>query len=88
MVWGLAHQFAPKFPDSLRRAGFDGDGFEPAEKLFDAIMESPSGVVFAVDEHEESWARVETPNGKIQASIPELLEELSSLGDASPGHGR
>ena len=87
VVWGLAHQAARANPGSLRRAGFDGDGFEPAEKLFDAILESPSGVVFAVDEQDESWARVKSPNGKIQALIPELLEELASLSDASTGTG-
>jgi len=87
VVWGLAHQTARANPGSLRRAGFDGNGFEPAEKLFDAILGSPSGVVFAVDEQEESWARVKSPNGRIQASIPELLEELESLRDASPGTG-
>jgi len=87
VVWGLAHQAARANPGSLHRAGFDGDGFEPAEKLFDAILESPSGVVFAVDAQDESWARVKSPNGKIQALIPELLEELASLDDASTGTG-
>ncbi len=87
VVWGLAHQAARENPGSLRRAGFDGDGFEPAEKLFDAILDSPSGVVFAVDEQDENWARVKSPNGKIQALIPELLEELASLGNASTGTG-
>ncbi|HET6415342.1 MAG TPA: molybdopterin-dependent oxidoreductase [Polyangiales bacterium] len=81
VVWGLVHQFANANPGSLRRAGFHGNGFEPAEKLFDAIVESPSGLIFAVDEQDESWARVKTPNGRIQAAIPELLEELASLGD-------
>ncbi len=87
VVWGLAHQAARANPGSLRRAGFDGDGFEPAEKLFDAILESPSGVVFAVDEQDESWARVKSPNGKIQAAIPELLEELASLSSERVGAG-
>ena len=87
VVWGLAHQYANKFPDSLRRAGFDGPSFVAAEKLFDTILESPSGVIFAVDEFEDCWSRVRTPNGKIQASIPELLEELSTLRDATTGTG-
>jgi len=87
VVWGLVHQFAAAYPDSLRRAGFEGGGFEPPEKLFDAIIQNPSGVVFAVDEYDESWTRLKTPNGRIQASIPELLEELSSLRDATPGTG-
>jgi anaerobic selenocysteine-containing dehydrogenase len=87
VVWGLVHQFATKFPDSLRRAGFEGAPFVAAEKLFDAILQSPSGVVFAVDEPEDCWSRVFTPNGRIQLSIPELLEELSTLEQTSPGTG-
>jgi anaerobic selenocysteine-containing dehydrogenase len=81
------HQYAAAYPGSLRRAGFDGNGFEPQEKLFDAILEHPSGVVFSIDEQDESWARIKTPNGKIHAAIPELLEELSTLREASPGTG-
>ena len=88
VIWGLVHQFAAGHPDSLRRAGFDGSGFEPPEKLFDAILEHPSGVVFAVDEQDESWARLKTADGRIHASIPELLEELSSLREATPGTGQ
>ncbi|MFW2388262.1 MAG: molybdopterin-dependent oxidoreductase [Polyangiales bacterium] len=87
VVWGLVHQFANKNKGSLERAGFEGPGFVAAEKLFDAILESPSGVIFSVDDWEESWARVHTPNGKIQASIPELLQELGTLKDAKPGTG-
>lgn len=79
VVWGLSHQFGAKYPESLRRAGFEGGGFAAAEKLFDSILNNPSGVVFAVDDHDESWARVRSPNGKIQAAIPELLEELAQL---------
>jgi anaerobic selenocysteine-containing dehydrogenase len=81
------HQFAAANPDSLRRAGFDGSGFEPPEKLFDAILENPSGVIFAADEQDESWARLKTADGRINTSIPELLEELSSLRGATPGTG-
>jgi anaerobic selenocysteine-containing dehydrogenase len=87
VVWGLAHQFAAKEPSSIQRAGFEGSGLQLPERLFDAILESASGVVFAVDEFEESWARVKTADGKIQASIPELLEELSTLREATPGTG-
>ena len=87
VVWGLCHQLANKYPESMARAGFDGPSFVAAEKLFDAIIENPSGVVFSIDEPDVSWSRMSTPNGKIQASIPELLQELSTLKDASPGTG-
>ena len=87
VVWGLCHQYANKFPESLARAGFEGPGFVAAEQLFDAILENPSGVVFAIDEVDVGWSRVSTPNGKFQATIPELIEELSTLRDASAGTG-
>ncbi len=87
VVWGLCHQFASKYSDSLRRAGFEGASMVQAEKLFDAILASPSGVVFAVDDYDEGWSRVQTPNGRLQASIPSLLGELATLRDAQPGTG-
>jgi anaerobic selenocysteine-containing dehydrogenase len=37
-----------------------------------------------VDGYEESWARVRTANGRIQAEIPELLQELAELRTESP----
>jgi len=83
-LWGLAHRCAQSYPDSVRNAGFDGDGLEPGEKLFDAILDSPSGVVFTVDEADASWARLRTPDGLIQLAIPELLDELDRLADAPP----
>ena len=82
VLWGLAHQHASQHPESLRRAGFEGSRFEQAERLFDAIVQSPAGVVFSVDDYEESWARVKRPNGKILAAIPELLDELDKLREA------
>ena len=43
------------YPQSVQRAGFaDGDA------LFDAVLASPSGVVFSIDEYEDTWRRVET----------------------------
>lgn len=79
ILWGAAHRCAMSFPDSVKRAGFTGDGFEPGEKLFDAILGSPSGVTFTVDEYEDSWRRVSTADGRINLAIPELLEELAAL---------
>jgi anaerobic selenocysteine-containing dehydrogenase len=84
VIWGLVHQLGARFPDSLRRAGFDGGKLDAPEKLFDEIIASPSGVVFAVDDYDESWARVPTPSSKIQATIPELLAELAGLRTEPP----
>jgi formate dehydrogenase len=65
-------------PDSVRRAGF-GEGVEAGENLFDAIVTSPSGVVFAVDDYDETLRRIQTDDGRVKLSIPELLGELGAL---------
>jgi anaerobic selenocysteine-containing dehydrogenase len=81
-LWGISQLFALHHGDSLRRAGFTGEN--PGEQLFEAILASPSGVVFAVDEYDESWRRVRTPDGKLHLVIPELLAELDALGSEGP----
>ena len=58
ILWGAAHRCAMANPDSVRRAGFEGEGLELGEPLFDAVLASPSGVVFTVDEYDETWRRV------------------------------
>ncbi len=76
VAWGLAQTTFLTYPDSVQRAGFaDGDA------LFDAILANPSGVVFTVDEPDETWRRMDTPDGKVSLVVPELLDELRSLHD-------
>jgi anaerobic selenocysteine-containing dehydrogenase len=82
VLWGAAHLFAMQNPDSARRAGFDGDGFEPGERLFEAILASSSGVVFATDDYEDGWRHVR--GGRINLAIPELLAELPKLAAEPP----
>jgi len=65
-------------PDSVRRAGF-GEGFEAGENLFDAIVAGPSGVVFAVDDYDETLRRIQTDDGRVKLNIAELLGELEAL---------
>jgi formate dehydrogenase len=81
-LWG-ACQFAVKHQEaSIRRAGI-GTGAEStaelADALFDAILAAPSGLVFAVDDWDESFKRIATPNGRIQLSLPEFFDELRGL---------
>jgi anaerobic selenocysteine-containing dehydrogenase len=86
VIWALAHQCAQAYPESLRRAGFDGAGaFEQGEKLFDAILASRSGVVFSVDGPEESFARIAHGDGRVHLAVPELLRELRGLATEDPG---
>jgi anaerobic selenocysteine-containing dehydrogenase len=78
-LWGAAHRCAQENPDSLARAGFTGDGLEPGERLFDAILASPSGLIFSVDEPDVAFGRLRTDDGKAHLAIPELLDELDGL---------
>ena len=81
LLWGAAHTCAQTYPDSVRRAGFEGDQFEQGEALFEAILSRPSGVVFTVDEYDETWRRLATTDGRVNLAIPELLQELAALRD-------
>jgi anaerobic selenocysteine-containing dehydrogenase len=84
VIWGLAHTCARAYPESVRRAGFDGDPIAQGEALFEAILAGRSGVVFSVDEYEETWRRVETDDGRVRLAVPELLGELRALRDEDP----
>ncbi len=78
-VWALAHTCAMEYPESLRRAGFAGEGLELGEALFEALLNRPSGVTFTVDEYGETWRRLLTPDGRINLSIAELMDEFRGL---------
>lgn len=78
-LWAIFQLAAPRLASSLTRAGFPGSPPEAADALFDAVLASDSAVTFSVDEWEESFARVTTPNGRIQLAVPELFDELDSL---------
>ena len=84
VMWGLAHTCALAYPDAVKRAGFDGEGLEVGEKLFDAVLDTASGITFTVDADDESWRRIDTEDGRINLFIPELLDELAGLATASP----
>jgi anaerobic selenocysteine-containing dehydrogenase len=80
-IWGLAHRCAMSYPDAVRRAGH-ADGNE----LFDAILESPSGVVFTRDEYGDDFARIAHPDKRIALELPEMLAELQQLDTGPTSH--
>ena len=79
LLWGAVNMASMKIGPSMQRAGFEGEGLALGEAVFDAILSSPSGVIFSVDEPSESWSRVETSDGRIHVAIPELFEALDGL---------
>lgn len=83
-LWATAHQFAAKHPEAVRRAGHCGEGPLLGEALFEAILASRSGVVFSINEYEESWAFLKHDDKRIHLEIPEMLEEVRKLDPAEP----
>jgi anaerobic selenocysteine-containing dehydrogenase len=79
-VWALAQIAALQIPASIRRAGIEaGEGEDLGDALFDAILASDRGLIFAVDEWDESIEKIATPNRRIQLALPELFGELDRL---------
>ena len=78
-LWSAAQICARRFADSVRRAGIEGDDDQLGDALFDAIIDSPRGLVFSVDPPEVSWKRVQTATGRLQLAIPELFEAIDEL---------
>ena len=89
-VWGLAQTAAGFWDASIRRAGFgDPDGGDAVgDALFDAILANPSGIVFSVDDYDETMRRVLTPDGKVNLVIPDLLAEFDGLRDEGASVGQ
>ena len=79
LLWGAAHRCALGFESSVRGAGFEGEGFELGEALFEAILAGHHGVTFTVDEWDAVWPRVQTDDQRIHLLVPELLDELVAL---------
>ncbi len=76
-VWGLAQLCALTQPDAVRRAGHaDGDA------LFDAILATPSGVVFTTDTWDDVWSYVRRPDRRFTLVIEELLDQVPGLAEA------
>ncbi len=82
-LWGAAQMCAATYPESLRAAGFAGDGPGLGNALFEAVLREKRGLTFSVDSHEANWEwiRRATPSGRLRLAIPELLEELATLED-------
>lgn len=73
-LWGLAQKTAMTYPDAVRRAGHaDGNA------LFDAILNSPSGVTFTAHNYADDFALISHSDRKIALEIPEILDDIRAL---------
>ena len=82
-LWPMVMRCSQINPDGVDRAGF-GTGPDAGNRLFDAIVDTPSGVVFTDDTWEATWQRIKTDDGLVHVEIPELLTELAGLANDTP----
>lgn len=78
VLWGASLMCAMENPAGVARAGY-GEGLMAGDRLFEAILASPHGVVITDDEHDASWQRL--GGRRIQLDVPELLDVVRKLGD-------
>ena len=82
VLWPAAQVCARRTPEAVRRAldiPADIPDRRLAEKLFDALVRSPTGLAFTKHRYEEVWSLIDTPDRKVQLAIPEMLEWLDKL---------
>ncbi|MCE7009174.1 molybdopterin-dependent oxidoreductase [Kibdelosporangium philippinense] len=77
VLWLAAHKCAMTYPEAVKRAGH-ADG----EALFEAILNSPSGITLTLDDYADTWRYVGTEDGRIHLAIPSLLDEMRTLDSA------
>jgi anaerobic selenocysteine-containing dehydrogenase len=86
VIWGLSLMYVQSYPQPAKRAGFGGLAPLAANRLFRAIVDSPSGVVFARSTFEESWGAIRRSENRINLASPEMLEELLRIQQEGPVH--
>lgn len=78
-LWGVAQMYVRQQRKAATMAGFGGNAVLAGNRLFKAILDQPSGVVFAKSEYADSWAMVRRAEHKIDLWMPEFLPEIQSL---------
>ncbi|NJD31655.1 MAG: molybdopterin oxidoreductase family protein, partial [Gammaproteobacteria bacterium] len=78
-LWGIAQLFVRTSPKAAARAGFGGSPVSAGNRLFDAILSSPSGLVFAESEYADSWQAIGLPGHRINLYLADLVPELERI---------
>jgi len=82
VLFGLAARALMSGNPAMAAAGFDGDPLSASVKLFQAILDSPSGVVMQHRRWED--VRVAHTDGVLRLEIPELLAEMAAMEAPQP----
>ncbi len=79
-VFGLCQIYAQKFPKLVEAAGFEGQGPMLGTAMFEAILNSPSGLIVsrggAASEEEYQFRK---GDGKVQINMGEMVAEMARL---------
>ena len=85
-LWGLSQLFVRAQAAAAKGAGFTGPSLLAGNRLFRAIINHPSGVIFSVSQYGDSWKAVKLPEHKINLQIQEMLDELTTIDSKLPVH--
>ena len=85
-LWGISQIYVRTQAAAAKGAGFGGPSLIAGNRLFDAILNSPSGVIFGVSQYSDSWNAVKLPDHKINLNIKEMLNELATIDSKLPHH--
>ncbi len=81
-LWLICQQRARQNPQAITQAGFEGEGMALGDALFDAVVNSPSGLIVSREQWSDLWQRV--PGGKIQLALDDLLADVTTLNLEQP----
>jgi anaerobic selenocysteine-containing dehydrogenase len=85
-LWGVSQLFVRSHPKAAARAGFGGRPVLAGNRLFEAILANPSGLIFAVSDYAESWDAVGLPDHRINLFLAELVPEIERIDRESLPH--
>jgi anaerobic selenocysteine-containing dehydrogenase len=85
-LWGLCQMHVLGNRKTAARVGFGGFAPIAGDRLFQALLDNPSGVVFSESTYEDSWNAIGLPEHRIALHLPELLPEIAKLATDAPPH--
>jgi len=81
-LWFSCQQLAMRHTAAVTAAGFEGIADEDlGDAVFEAMLASRDGIKITHHTYEQGWSMVKTPDGKVNAEIPELIDDLVALAD-------
>ncbi|MFP6759311.1 MAG: molybdopterin dinucleotide binding domain-containing protein, partial [Alphaproteobacteria bacterium] len=84
VLWPGCHRVAKEHPDAVRRALASGaEGAALGDILFDRIVSSRSGTVFAHHDTDDVWTMIRHQDGRIHLVVREMLDWIGRLDPAA-----